>query len=210
MSQVCNRIASLDPNTLEEKSALGRSVSIAMLGALSDCYKAIENLQARHMTTFEVVYLQSAVVKLETGEKALCMIRDIMASVRPSDEAITWLKELDFDRLYQEGCQRGLIPASIEQWNRLVQINQTENYLGVIEALIADFNRVRTQIESLIKTPGSADTASPLERDEGYSVLRMQTVLAEFTVFGHMVAYVNGIEPLKDEWRKAKVDATAV
>jgi hypothetical protein len=210
VSQVCNTIASLDQNTMEEKSALARSVSIAMLGALSDCYKAIENLQTPHAAKSEVVYLQSAVAKLETGEKALCKIRDILASVRPSDEAITWLKELDFDRLYQDGLQRGLIPSSTEQWNRLVQINQTQNYLGVAKTLIADFNSVKTQIESLIKTLGSVDTASLLKREDAHSMLCMQTALAEFTAFGQMVAYVNAIEPLKDEWRKAKVDATAV
>lgn len=210
MTQVCNTIALLDSNTIEEKTALGRSVSIAMLGALSDCYKAIENLQTKHVATSEVVYLQSAVAKLETGEKALCKIRDIMASVRPSDEAITWLKELDFDRLYQNGIQRGLIPSSIEQWHRLVQINQTQNYLGVVEALITDFNSVRIQIESLIKTLSSVDTASRLKRDDAHSVLCVQTALTEFTAFGQMVAYVNAIEPLKDEWRKAKADATAV
>lgn len=210
MAQVCNRIVSLNPNKMEEKSALGRSVSIAVLGALSDCYKAIENLQTKHMAKFEVVYLQSAATKLETGEKALCKIRDIMASVRPSDEVITWLKELDFERLYQDGIQRGLIPSSIEQWNRLVRINHTQNYLGVVEALIADFNSVRIQIESLIKTLGSVDTTSPLKIDEVHSVLRVQTVLAEFAVFGQMVAYVNAIEPLTDEWRKAKAATAAV
>ncbi len=208
MAAICNRVAQLDTPALEAKSALGESVSIAVLGALSDSYKAIENFQTVPAAKFEVVYLQSAAVKLETAEIALRKMRDILASVPPSDEAIAWLAELDYDRLYQDGTQRGLIPSSIDQWNRLAQINRTQNYLGVADALIADANSLRAQIESLIETLTSAETPASLEREAVRDMLGLQSALAELAVFGQMVAYFNAIEPLADEWRGAAV-ATA-
>jgi len=196
---------------LEAKSALGRSVSADVLGALSDCYKAIEHLQTEQAAKFEVVYLRSATAKLKTAEKALRKMRDILASVPPSEEAIAWLKELDYDRLYQDGIHRGLIPSSIDQWNRLAEINRTQNYLGVAEVLIDDANSVLTQIDSLIETLASADTATVFERDSVVQgMLCLQSALAEFAAFGQMVAYVNALEPLTDEWRGAAVAAATI
>jgi len=208
VAQNCNTVAALDTPELEAKSALGRSVSADVLGALSDCYKAIEHLQTEHAAKFEVVYLRSATAKLGSAEKALHKMRDILSSVPPSEEAISWLKELDYDLLYRDGTQRGLIPSSIDQWSRLVQINRTQNYLGVAEVLIDDANNARTQIEALIESLTSADIADGSKVDSVQGMLRLQTTLAEFAVFGQMVAYVNAVEPLTEEWRGAAV-ATA-
>ena len=115
---------------------------------------------------------------------------------------------MDYDRLYQDGIQLGLIPPNIDQWNRLVQISRTQNYLGVAEVLIDDANSARTQIEALIESLTSADTADNSKVDSVQGMLRLQTTLAEFAVFGQMVAYVNAVEPLTEEWRGAAV-ATA-
>jgi hypothetical protein len=212
VSILCNaQAAELDAPTIEAKSALGRSVSIAVLGALSDCYKAIENLQTEHAAKTEVVYLRSAAAKLETGEKALHEMWDILASSSPSDEVVAWLRGLDFERLYQDGMQRGLISPSRDQWDRLVQLIQTQNYLDdIVEVLIADANSVRTRIESLIEMLTSLDTATSLKRDEVNSMLSLQAALAEFAVFGQMVAYINAIEPLTGEWREAVAIATVL
>jgi hypothetical protein len=211
VSLLCNaQAAELDAPTVEAKSALGRAVSIAVLGALSDCYKAIENLQTEHAAKTEVVYLRSAAAKLETGEKALHKMWDILASSSPSDEVVAWLRGLDFERLYQDGIQRGLISPSRDQWDRLVQLIQTQDYLDIVEVLIADANSVRTRIESLIEMLTSVDTAASLKRDEVNSMLSLQAALAEFAVFGQMVAYINAIEPLTGEWREAVAIATVL
>jgi hypothetical protein len=179
-----------------------------VLGALSDCYKAIEHLQAESTPKSEVVYLRAAATKLETGEKALRKMQDILTSVRPTDEMLAWLKELDYDRLYQYGTQRGLIPSNETQWDRLAQINRTQGYLGVAGVLIDDANGVRIQIEALIEALAPVNAATCIKRDNIQDMLRLQSTLADFAAFGQMVAYVNAIEPLTDEWRGAAV-ATA-
>lgn len=79
MTVNCNRIVALDDKTMQEKSSLGRSVSIAIHTVLSNCYKAIETLETSHAATgAEVVYLRAATSKLETAAQALRGMREIL------------------------------------------------------------------------------------------------------------------------------------
>src|SRR4051812_20765920 len=112
MAQNCNAIIPFEPNTLEAKAALGRSASIALHAALSDCFKAIETLETRQASTgAEVVYLRAATGQLETTVQALRGMREILETGSLSSEASAWLERLDYDRLYESGTSRRLIPA---------------------------------------------------------------------------------------------------
>ena len=120
MSEVCNKILPLDITELEEKSALGLSVSIALHASLSNCFKAIEILETnRTATGAEAVYFRAAISKLETAEQALRKIHEILARASLPEAAVAWLKALDYDRLYAAGTKRGQIPRSVNSGTAL-------------------------------------------------------------------------------------------
>lgn len=203
MSVNCNRIFMLDAEALEEKYSLGRSVSIAVHAALSNCYKAMETLgMSRAATGAEVVYFRAATDKLETAAQALRRQREILARGRPSEAALVWLNALDYDRLYVAGTERGRIPAVVEQWNRLVQLMKSPDHLTVTNCLIADVEDLRREIHSIIDTLLSGTPGAPLIAEPAELLSTIQTALVQFLTFAQMVNYVDhGIgEPLDTKW----------
>jgi hypothetical protein len=191
----------LDVKTLEEKSSLGRSVSIAIHDALSNCYKAIETLEmSRAATGAEAVYLRAATNKLQTAKQALGGMREILDKGKVSEAGISWLKALNYDRLYETGTKRGLIPAFVEEWDRLVKLMRSLDHLAVTNCLIADVENLQNEILSLIDIllPGTPDTHLKPEQSERLPVL--QTALVKFSAFAQMVSYLNAVEPMDPTW----------
>lgn len=209
MSQVCNTILALDEKSLEEKSSLGSSVSIALHSVLSSCYKAFETLETNRATTgAEAVYLRAATSKLETAAQALRRMREILAGGRLSEAAIAWLKALDYDRLYEAGTKRGKIPAVIEQWNRLVELNRPLDHLAVVNCLISDVEDLRREIHSAIDIlPGTPGTPLSTEQLERLPII--QSALVQFSIFAQMVGYLNAVEPMDTRWCRY-VDMTEI
>jgi len=197
----CNKIIAFDEKTMQEKSSLGRSVSIAIHTALSNCYKAIETLEmSRAATGAEVVYLRAATSKLETAAQALRGMREILERGKPSEASIAWLKALDYDRLYETGTKRGLIPAFVEEWNRLVELMRSLDHLAVTNCLIADVENLQKEIHSMVDTVllGTSDARLNTEQSERLPIL--QTALVQFSTFAQMVSYLNAIEPMDTTW----------
>jgi hypothetical protein len=131
--QYCNRIAQLTDSQMDAKGAAAKAATAAVLEATSDCYKAAEIIHSAQAPERAAVYLASAGAKVDLADAALKRNREILgrAPVRP--EALQWLRELDYDRLYRDGVDRKLIPANDMQWSALVRINQEDGYLGVAD-----------------------------------------------------------------------------
>jgi hypothetical protein len=201
MAQNCNRIIPFDEDTLQQKSALGLSVSVALHAALSNCYKAIEVLEtSRAASGAEAVYLRAATVKLETAAQALRGMRDILAKGRLSEAAVAWLKALDYDRLYMVGTKKGLIPAVSEEWNRLVELIGSLDHLSVTNCLIADVEKLRRDVSVMINDLASGTSGAPLSVKQVERLATIQTALVQLAVFAQMVSYVNAIEPMDATW----------
>jgi hypothetical protein len=201
MSQNCNRVIAFDPETLDRKSSLGRSASSAVHAALSDCYRAVEDLETRQAATgAEVVYLRAAAGKFEAAAQALRGMRDILVTGTLSDAAVAWFEALDYSRLYEAGVQQRLIPASLEQWSRLVALVRSLDHLAVTDRLIADVGDLRREIDSLISFLLSGAPGAPLTAEHTQRLLRIQTALVQFSTFAQMVAYLNAVEPLDQTW----------
>jgi hypothetical protein len=201
MATNCNKIVQFDNNTLEAKSSLGRSASIAVHAALSDCYKAIETLEmSRSATGAEIVYLRAATNKFETAAQALRGMREILARGRPSEAFFVWREALDYDRLYEAGRKRGLIPANIEQWNRLLELMRSLDHLIITDCLIADVGDLQRKIHSMVETLLSAPLGTPLSTEQAERILTIQTALVQFSTFAQMVAYLNAVEPMDQTW----------
>lgn len=204
MAQNCNRIIAFDAKTLETKSSLGRLASISVHAALSSCFKAIEALEMRRISTgAEVVYLQAAIAKFEEAVQALRGMRNILVTGELSREAADWLQALDYDRLYESGTARHLIPASAEQWDRLVGMSTSLNHLAVTDSLIADVQGIQQEIGATAEDLGSSKPGSALTGEQVERLLRIRTDLVQFATFAQMVAYLNAIEPMSEEWRRS-------
>jgi len=203
MSVNCNRLVDFDDDTLELKSSLGRSVSIAVHAAMSDCYKAIESLEVRRAATgTEVVYLRAATGKLDSAAEALRGMRQILTKGRPSETFFAWRENLDYERLYNTAVKRGRIPAAAEQWNRLVTLISSRDHLTVTDCLIEDVENLRRDIDSVVETLLSSPSGVRLPAEQVEQVLTVQTALLQFSTFAQMVAYLNAIEPLDGTWSR--------
>jgi len=201
MSVNCNTIVALDDKTLEEKSSLGRSVSVSIHAALSNCYKAIETLEMSHTATgAEAVYFYAAITKLEAASQALRQMREILAKGKPSEATIDWIKTLDYDRLYIAGAKRGLIPPVIDQWNHLVVLMKSLDHLAITNCLITDIEDLRGKIHSMIATPLSSTLSAPLTTEQVEGLCIIQTALIQFSTFAQMVSYLNAVEPMDPTW----------
>jgi hypothetical protein len=203
MSEVCNTIAALDANAVEEKASLGWTVSIAIHAALSNCYKAVETVEINGGAIgAEAVYLHAAVSKLETAAQALRRMREILTEGSLSDEAIAWFKALDYDRLYMVGTRRGQIPAVVEQWNRLVELKIKSNFdhLAVADRLIDDVEHLRRKTESVVGVLSQGTSGAPLTVEQAEQICCLQTELVQFSTFTQMVGYLNAVEPLDMSW----------
>jgi hypothetical protein len=209
MSVNCNTIVEdyvdvvikFDENVIKTKSSLGRSASIAIHAALSDCYKAMETLESStSVTGGEAVYLRAAINKLETAAQALRGMREILARGRPSDAVISWLNALDYDRLYEVGRKRGVIPADIEQWSRLTQLMRSPDHLLVTDTLIADVKDLEREINDMIDSLLSGRTGAPMTAEQSERLLKVRTGLVQFSTFGQMVSYLNAVKPMDKSW----------
>jgi len=201
MSVNCNTVVAFDPNTLEAKSSLGRSASIAVHAALGDCYKAIETVELSRATTgAEVVYLRAATSKLGTAAEALRGMREILSRGRPSEAVVAWVEALDYDRLYEAGTKRRLIPTGVEQWNRLAELMRSLDHLAVTECLIGDVEYLRREIHATVDSLLSGSQGTPLTAEQAERLLTIQTALVQFSVFAQMVAYLNAVEPMDKRW----------
>ncbi len=198
MAVNCNKIAALDEAQMEAKASFAKATTIALLGAVSDCYRAAEMLQAKLEAKPEIVYLRSANAKLQTATTALLRTREILEGAPPREGAIEWLQNLDFDRLYQEGVGRGTIPANVGLWSRLVELTRSQGYLGVIDALGEDISGLQSAIKSLVEVLEAPDRAEV--RDA--AAVNLHTALANLTVFAQMVAYVNAVPTRDPTWLK--------
>lgn len=204
MAVNCNTIVPLDAHMLDKKAALGRSVSVAVHAALSNCYRAIEALEVSCTRTgAEVVYLQTAITKLDAAAQALCGMREILATGKPSEENIEWLQSLDFDRLYDTGSKKGLIPPFVEQWNRLVGLVKSSDHLSVTDCLIADVEALKKKIHSVINIDLSGTPDASVRETNLENLAMLQTALVEFSSFAQMVNYLNALQPLDARWCRA-------
>ncbi|MCA9863263.1 MAG: hypothetical protein KC432_09590 [Thermomicrobiales bacterium] len=204
MAQNCNKIVAFDTNTLQRKSSLGRSASVAIHAALSATYRGVEALETRQaFTGSEVVYFSAALGKLREASRALQGMRDILVTGELSDEAAHWLKAFDYERLYQTGIAERRIPASHEQWSRMVSLTTSLNHLAVTDALLSDL----ADIEALIASAASSlQVGSALTPEQVRDLLAIQSSLLQFVAFAQMVAYMNVIEPLDPRWvRRSEV-----
>lgn len=202
MSIFCNTVAALDETQMEAKVAVARAATTATLGAISDCFKAAEALHAKRAAGPEGVYLHSANTKLDTAMAAFVRNREILGSVEPKAEALGWLQNLDYDKLYYEGVRNRMIPASQGQWSRLVDIISGKGYLGVVDVLICDVEDLRHAVNVLIETAvGEANEAPTSDVPAALTILI--TALSDFASFAQMVAYVNRLTPLDPAWVKA-------
>jgi len=168
------------------------------MSAVSELYKASEMLQAKRPAKLVIAYLRYADVKLDTALFALQRTKDILGSVAPREDALRWLHDLDFDRLYREGIAQGNIPTAVEQWRRLSELNMAQGYLGVVDALILDVRTIRGNLNSIIERLEISDQSAP--EDFGLDIVRMHSALANFTTFAQMVAYLNILTPLDPAW----------
>lgn len=205
MSVNCNRIAQLHQSQLEEKSALGRRASMAVHGALSHCYRAIETLEASGAATgAEGVYLTAATSKLDTAADALRGMRDILLTGKPSEAGFAWLDALDYDRLYEVGRKRNLIPAGTEQWACFVKLMKSRDHLAVTSYLITAVEGLQKEIQATFDSLARGRGA-PISEEQVERVWALQAALIEFSVFAQMVAYVNVIEPMDRTWCRPAV-----
>jgi len=190
----------LSPGALETKALLARSASIALSGALSDCYKAIEFAHGDIETPTEV-YLGSADEKLESAMRALSEVDTMIRTAPVIAEALAWTQQLDFDRLYIDGVRDGLIPAHPVQWSRLVDINTSGKVLSISKVLLEDLSQIRSRIGEVLDLTIN-DTSRRNRAGIPFAVLGLQSVLLDAAAFAQMVAYVNTLEPLDAQWLK--------
>jgi len=201
MSANCNKTVILDDRTLEEKSSFGRAVSISIHAALNNCYKGIETLEAgRTATGAETVYFHAAKNKLQAARQGLGAMLDILRTTRLTEASAAWLGVLDYDRLYEVGTKKGLIPAFGEQWRRLVGLMKSLDHLAVTNCLIADVEDLQRKIDSVMNTELPASTDS----HGGERIPVLQSALVQFSAFAQMVSYLNAVEPLDPMWRQTE------
>ena len=112
MSQNCNRLANLSEAQFDAKAATARAAAAATGDAFSDCYKAIGIVHSGEGMDRAVVYLTSAMIKLDLADAALARNKEILECAPVEPAAACWLRDLDFDRLYADGLRDGLIPAN--------------------------------------------------------------------------------------------------
>jgi len=201
MSQNCNTIIDFDTHTLEKKRSLGRSASIAIHSALSTAYKAIETLETRQASTgAEVVYLRAALGKLQAAAQAVRGMREILVTGELSSTASEWLSALDYDRMFHSGVADRRIPASREQWDRLVGMTTSLNHLAVTDCLLADLSDLEGELGSSIHSLLSGTPGDALSSEQIQHLFAIQSALLQFATFAQMVAYMNAIEPLDEFW----------
>jgi len=146
------------------------------------------------------VYLQSANNKLGTAIEALEQVDAIVKSGELTDEALEWTRRLDFDRLYAEGRERGVIPAHSDQWARLSMINRDGDVLSITSHVINDIEEIRALIGRVIeKSEHVVRNRAGVPLD----ALTLQAAILDAAAFAQMVAYVNMLEPLDPKWRLA-------
>jgi len=208
MAQICNKVENLDETQLEDKAAMAKAATAAILGAMSDCYKAAECLHANHTVGPQRVYLHSASAKLDGAITALMRNRDILGSAEPQIEMLEWLQNLDYDRLYGEGVRGKLISASSTQWSRLVDINRTRGYLGVADQLIDGVKELRRAVDVLAESLQESTGISTNEAPASLSALL--AAISDFAVFAQMVAYVNRLTPLDPVWTKEALSVASL
>jgi len=200
MAVNCNKRVIFDPDTMEAKSSLGRSASVAAHAALSDCYKGIEILESnRAATGAEGVYFHAASRKFEAAAQALRGMREILTGGEPTAEVVAWLEALDYDRLYEAGKKRGLIPPIVEEWSRLVEAMRSQDHLAATDCLISDIEVLREKIHSLAHALSSS-SGGPLTAEQIEHLRTIQTALVQFAAFAQMAAYLNALEPTDRTW----------
>jgi hypothetical protein len=204
MVQVCNKIANLDETQLDAKAALARAATLAVLGAMSDCYKAAEAVEApdaNHAVGPQHVYLRSASTKLDGAITAFVRNGEILGSVQPREEALEWLRNLDYDRLYNEGVRSRMIPANAAQWSRLVDTNRSQGYLGVVDQLIGDTKELQCDINNVLEESAEKTTDAPAN-EVPVPLAALLAALSNFAAFAQMVGYLNKLTPLDLAWTK--------
>jgi hypothetical protein len=121
---------------------------------------------------------------------------DILRTTKLTEASAAWLGVLDYDRLYEVGTKKGLIPAFGEQWRRLVELMKSLDHLAV--ANIADVEDLQRKIDSIMNTELSHSSDSRA----GERIPVLQSALVQFSAFAQMVSYLNALEPLDPMWRQ--------
>jgi len=205
MVDICNKALGLTDEMMEEKTPLGRSASVDMLGATSDLYRALERLEYGPGSDLAIPFLESASVRLERAEYALQGVRKVnMSNPSPQEYArfVEWARGLDFDALYEHGTRLGLIPGHAQQWQRLAELHIQEGPKAVLDTLLTEIAALRSRITKLVEQLRSEE-AGEAHGDARTQVLVLDAAVVEFSTFGRMISFVNEIEPMDERWRKS-------
>ncbi len=194
----CNKLVQLTDDALEAKASLARAASVALTGAVSDCYRGIE-LAHGAIGGAGRVYFASAATKLRTAIEALRQLDGILQSAPLTGDTLVWSRCLDFERLYREGVESGVIPAHEEQWSRLATAMTRGRVLSVTSTLVDDLSTIQLYLHETSDASGE-DGSHRNRVGVPFSVLRVQSALLDTVAFAQMVAYVNNLEPLDTRW----------
>lgn len=204
MSQNCNKIARLSEAQLDAKAAAAKTATAALLQGMSECYKAAEVIHIGQSIERAAVYLRSASVRIEMADAALCRNTEILEAAPVETDALEWLRNLDYPRLYSDGVRDGSIPPNEMQWSALAEINRVEGYMGVADGLRQRLANLSHAIQVV------ADEVSEHTDEATKSLIALLTELNNVGAFAQMVAYVNRITPMDPRWSSPTVSvATA-
>jgi len=196
MSQNCNTIVTLPQEQYDAKAALAKSASAALLGAMSDAFRAAEVIDSGTVVERAAVYLTSATAKVDVASSALVRNEEILNLAPVESEALSWLRGLDFERLYADGVMSGAIQGNAGQWTELVEINSSQGYMGATRALRSKLSRLRDRMVSL-----ASDVRGTLPQSNVQgNLVSLITELGNIGAFAQMVAYLNRIQPMDSRW----------
>jgi hypothetical protein len=198
MAQNCNKIARLSEAEFDAKGAAAKTATASILQAMSECYKAAEIIHSGQAIERSSVYLRLATTRIDVADAALLRNKEILDGAPAQTDALEWLRDLDYSRLYNAGVRESAIPANDVQWAALVEINRVEGYLGVANGLRDRLTGLKNVIHELVEV--LSDEAKSLTNANSVAVSALLSELSNLTAFAQMVAYVNRLEPMDPRW----------
>ncbi|MET9296388.1 hypothetical protein [Streptomyces sp. NPDC003077] len=192
MSANCNKAFQLSLESLRDKKRLSRNAGLALLGAGSDLYKALELAERGDGAAAARVYVVSAQAKLGGARGLLEDVLAILATGTLRAGLPAWYRNLDYDRLYRTGVEQGALPHGSEVWQEITGVLAQSGPLALTEEFRARVAYTADLASEWLGTASDAGSAPGL--------LRLVTAVSDLTAFARYVGYVNDVEPLDAHW----------
>jgi len=192
MSVNCNKSFKMSVESLRDKKRLSAGAGLALLGAASDVFKAMELADHQDGAAASAVYVGSAEAKLRNASGLMGEVVSLLDSGTFRTEMTSWYQNLDFDRLYRTGVAEGVLPLSADIWAEFSALLVKEGPYAVTDSFRARLGQTADLMADWLASAGDAGSET--------RVVRLAMAIADMSAFARFVGYVSDLEPLDGEW----------